>query len=71
MVIEDGRVRDDALIKSGHSREWLREMMNNFGYVKPSQALFAYIDSDGMMHMQAKQKYGGRVHFADTGKQTG
>lgn len=70
MVIEDGRVRDDALIKSGHSREWLREMMNDFGYVKPSQALFAYIDSDGMMHMQAKQKYGGRVHFADTGKQT-
>ncbi len=66
MVVQDGRLHRNALRQAGYDENWLRSKLPAAGVKSIEQLLFAFI-SGNTLHMQAKQRWGGRMVFLDTG----
>lgn len=65
MIVQDGKVHQNALRQAGYDENWLRAKLPAAGVKGTEQLLFAFI-SGNTLHMQAKQRWGGRVVYLDT-----
>ncbi len=68
MIVQDGKVHKNALSQAGYDEKWLRSKLPAAGVKGTEQLLFAFISGE-TLHMQAKQRWGGRVAFVDTGRE--
>ena len=55
-----------SLFQAGYDENWLRSKLSAAGLKGPEQLLFAFVSED-TLHMQAKERWGGKVVFVDTG----
>ena len=65
MVVQDGKVHKEALKQAGYDLKWLRSKLPAAGIKDEKQLLFAFV-SESTLHMQAKQRWGGKMVFVDT-----
>jgi len=66
MVVQDGKVHKNALRQAGYDEKWLKSKLSAAGVKGADQLLFAFISGD-TLHMQAKERWGGRAVFVDMG----
>lgn len=66
MVVQDGKVHKNALRQAGYDERWLISKLPAAGIKGVDQLLFAFI-SENTLHMQVKERWGGRSVFVDTG----
>lgn len=65
MVVQDGKLHRNALRQAGYDEKWLRSKLPGVGVKEIDQLLFAFI-SENTLHMQAKERWGGKIAFLDT-----
>lgn len=70
MVVQDGKVHKNALRQAGYDEKWLLSKLPAAGVKGTEQLLFAFI-SGNSLHMQVKERWGGRVVFLDIGGKDG
>lgn len=65
MVLSDGRVMKRSLYSMGYDEKWLNAKLSMLGINCVSNCLFAFLEPDGMLHVQEKQKRGRKpaVHY--------
>ncbi|MBO4563161.1 MAG: DUF421 domain-containing protein [Clostridia bacterium] len=55
LLVSDGAIEKKALSDAGHDGNWLKEKL---GAVEAGNCLFVFLDPDGRLHVQEKQKRG-------------
>lgn len=65
MIVQDGKVHKNALKQAGYDENWLRSKLSAVGVKGAEQLLFAFVSED-TLHMQAKERWGGKMVFVDT-----
>lgn len=68
MLIQDGTLHEGALSRAGKDPNWLKKQLAQAGCTGLKDVFFAFLSSDGMLHLQFKQSCGGRNAFVDTTK---
>ena len=66
LLVQDGKRHKEALRQSGYDEKWLNSRLKSAGIKGPERLLFAFL-SGNTLHVQSKEKDGGRVAFIDTG----
>jgi uncharacterized membrane protein YcaP (DUF421 family) len=57
-MILDGNVDHEGLTKSNHSLAWLQKEIKKHGVNDPKEVFFAFIDANGKLYIQLKEKGG-------------
>ncbi len=70
LLVQDGKIHKEALRQSGYDEKWLNSRLKSAGIKGPERLLFAFL-SGNTLHVQSKEKDGGRVAFIDTGGKNG
>ena len=65
-VVQDGKVHKFALKQAGYDEKWLNSKLPAAGVKDAGQLLFAFV-SENTLHMQVKERWGGRVVLLDMG----
>lgn len=68
MLILDGKVHERALQQVGYSMQWLNKQLKKADVSNSKDVFFASLSPDGTLHVQEKQKTGGKFHFVQTGE---
>ncbi len=68
MLVHDGCVEDRGLDESGYNKAWLDKQLKNVGIKSVKDVFFAFLNSDGMLHIQNKERAGAGVYFIDVKK---
>lgn len=63
MLVQDGRLRPEELRKAGRDEAWLREKLALADCRAYGEAFFAFLDSDGTLHVQTTAKRGARPYY--------
>ena len=66
MLVQDGNIHHEALTQSGFNEGWLRKQLKKGGIGDMEDVFFAFLASDGMLHVQRKHDKGAGVIFVDT-----
>ncbi len=66
MLVQDGEVHHEALAQAGHDEAWLQTQLRKGGAGHVKDVFFAFLDSDGTLHIQHKHGAGGKAVFVDT-----
>lgn len=64
MLVQDGRLHKDELRRAGRDKKWLDGKLRSAGIEGEEELLFAFISGE-TLHIQTKQRYGGRVKMID------
>lgn len=67
VLVLDGTVLNEEICRAGRSEEWLNLQLKNMGVKSVKDILFASLSADGLLHVQDKEKIGGkdrRLHTA-------
>ncbi|MBO4384621.1 MAG: DUF421 domain-containing protein [Clostridia bacterium] len=65
LIVSDGKVMKNELNAIGFDERWLEGKLSSLGIRSAKRCLFAFLEPDGMLHVQEKQYSGkpGRVHY--------
>lgn len=66
MLICDGEADKNVLERISKDERWLQKQLDKVGIKEKKQVFFAFLNKDGMMHVQMKKRFGGRIWFFDT-----
>ncbi len=64
MLIQDGKTETNTLLQCGHDAAWLDRQLARCR-LGVTAVLYASLTPDGKLHIQSKQKMGGRVYTLD------
>lgn len=66
MLIQDGAMHPDTLARAGRDEAWLNKQLAKVGCGDVRSVFFAFLASDGGLHVQLRSEAGGRHYFIDT-----
>ena len=66
MLVQDGEIHHDALAQAGFDEKWLRRQLARGGAKRTEEVFFAFLGSDGTLHIQRKPEYGENAVFVST-----
>ena len=56
LLVSDGKIKYDALKSLGHDEKWLVSKLRAVDIKDPRKCLFAFLEPDGQLHVQEKQR---------------
>lgn len=70
LLVMDGKMHDNALIEAGIDKRRLQKLLKDIGYRSEKDCLFVSMDSDGLLHIQGKQKANGscKIDYVEVSK---
>ena len=71
MLISDGKILKEELNAIGYDEEWLNKKLNSLSIRSAKKCLFAFLEPDGMLHVQEKTSRGRgtpAVHYLEAVK---
>lgn len=71
LLIQDGAMHPDTLKRAGRDETWLNKMLAAAGCADVASVFFAFLDPDGMLHIQLNVANGGRHYFINTKEKEG
>lgn len=63
MLVQDGEIHHEALAQAGFDEKWLRRQLARGGAKQIEEVFFAFLGSDGTLHIQRKHEYGEKASF--------
>ena len=60
IIILDGEILKEELTRTGHNEDWLYLMLKRMGVRSTKDVFFASLNADGLLHIQDKERIGGK-----------
>lgn len=60
VLVLDGSILQEELARAGHSEDWLHQQLKKMGVRQVREVFFASLNADGLLHVQDKEKIGGK-----------
>ena len=68
MLVQDGEIHHEALSQAGYDETWLHKQLKKGGAACIDDVFFAFLGSDGILHIQRKHETGGEAVYIHTEK---
>ena len=66
MLVQDGEIHHEALSQAGYDETWLHKQLKKGGAACIDDVFFAFLGSDGILHIQRKHETGGEAVYIHT-----